>query len=43
MNKRATDIFPMVDNGYAESLNDLIAANQFDMASLAGYKECHYN
>ena len=38
MNKRATDIFPMVDNGYAEPLDDLIAAHQFDMGPLAGYK-----
>ena len=38
MNKRSTDIFPMVDNGYAEPLDELIAAHQFDMTSLAGYK-----
>lgn len=39
MNKRATDLFPMVENGYAEPLEALIANAKFDMAPLAGYQD----
>jgi multiple sugar transport system substrate-binding protein len=39
MNKRSTDIFPMVDNGYPEPLDALIAKHNFDVAPLAGYKD----
>ena len=37
MNKRGTDIFPMVGNGYAEPLDELAAAAGFDMTPYEGY------
>ena len=37
MNKRSTDIFPMVANGYAAPVDELAAAAGFDMTPFEGY------
>ena len=39
MNKRGTDIFPMVENGYAEPLDELVEATGFDVTPFEGYKK----
>ncbi|PIE31320.1 hypothetical protein CSA56_18625 [candidate division KSB3 bacterium] len=38
MNKSQVDIFPMVDNGYAEPLDELIEKYGFDIEAIGGYK-----
>lgn len=38
MNKRANDIFPIIENGYAEALDDLIAKYNFDLSAMSGYE-----
>jgi multiple sugar transport system substrate-binding protein len=39
MNKRGTDIFPMVENGYATPLDELAAAAGFDVSPFEGYSK----
>jgi len=39
MNKRQTDIFPMVENGFAEPLDALIEKHGYAIEAIGGYKE----
>lgn len=38
MNKAAVDIFPIVESGYAEPLNDLIVKYNFDLSAMSAYE-----
>jgi len=41
MNKRQVDIFPMIDNGYVEPLDELIKKYKFDLGGISVYKDIY--